>query len=82
MPPDSTQVVGDCPPAQGFCGRRRSARHLAYVHHIYDEETDQLHDPLSKMIVNTNLYLKMPASAYEGRRFIVILEPHALAAHG
>jgi hypothetical protein len=27
------------------------------------------------MIVATNLYLKMPASAYEGQRFIVIIEP-------
>ena len=45
------------------------------VHHIYDEEADQLHDPLSKMIVGTNLYLKMPASTYEGRRFMVVIEP-------
>ena len=45
------------------------------MHHIYDEEIVQLHDPLSKMIVGTNLYLKMPASTYDGRRFIVVIEP-------
>jgi tetratricopeptide (TPR) repeat protein len=45
------------------------------VHRIYDEEADELHDPLSKMIVATNLYLKMPASTYDGRRFIVVIEP-------
>src|SRR5208282_6085758 len=45
------------------------------IHHIYDEETDRLHDPLSKMIVGTNLYLKMPASTYDGRRFVVVMEP-------
>ena len=45
------------------------------VHHTYDEETDRLHDPLSQMIVSTNLYLKMPASTYDGRRFIVVIEP-------
>jgi predicted negative regulator of RcsB-dependent stress response len=27
------------------------------------------------MIVSTNLYLKLPASTYEGRRFVVVLEP-------
>jgi hypothetical protein len=27
------------------------------------------------MIVSTNLYLKMPASTYDGRRFIVVVEP-------
>ena len=27
------------------------------------------------MIENTNLYLKMPASSYNGRRFIVVIEP-------
>jgi len=45
------------------------------VHRIDDEEADQLHDPLSKMIVSTNLYLKMPASTYDGRRFVVVIEP-------
>jgi tetratricopeptide (TPR) repeat protein len=45
------------------------------VHPIYDKEADLLHDPLSKMIVSTNLYLKMPAETYNGRRFIVVIEP-------
>ena len=27
------------------------------------------------MIVSTNLYLKMPAATYDGRRFIVVIEP-------
>jgi hypothetical protein len=27
------------------------------------------------MIVTTNLYLKMPATTYEGRRFVVVIEP-------
>jgi hypothetical protein len=45
------------------------------VHPIYDKEAEQLHDPLSKMIVATNLYLKMPAETYNGRRFVVVIEP-------
>ncbi len=45
------------------------------MHHTYDAEIDRLHDPLSKMIVSTNLYLKMPAETYNGRRFVVVIEP-------
>jgi tetratricopeptide (TPR) repeat protein len=36
---------------------------------------DHIHDPMTKMVLNTNLYLHMPASTYEGRRFMVLLEP-------
>ena len=27
------------------------------------------------MILSTNFYLKMPASTYDGRRFLVVVEP-------
>jgi len=45
------------------------------VHRTYDAEAAGIHDPLSQMIVATNLYLKMPASTYDGRRFVVVVEP-------
>ena len=45
------------------------------LRHTYDEAADQVHGPLSKMMVTTNLYLKMPAPTYDGRRFIVVIEP-------
>jgi len=45
------------------------------VRPLYERETDRLHDPLSHMIVATNLYLKMPASTEGGRRFVVVIEP-------
>ena len=75
MPPDSTQVVEIVPLLRGFAAAVDLHGIWLTVHHVYDEETDQLHDPLSQMIVNTNLYLKMPASTYDGRRFIVVMEP-------
>ncbi len=62
MPPDSTQVVEIVPLLRDFCARSRSARYLAGVHRIYDQEADEVHDPLSQMIVSTNIYLKMPAT--------------------
>ena len=75
MPPDSTQVVEIVPLLRDFAAAVDLHGIWLAVHHTYDEETDRLHDPLSKMIVSTNLYLKMPASTYEGRRFVVVIEP-------
>jgi tetratricopeptide (TPR) repeat protein len=75
MPPDSTQVVEIVPLLKDFVAAVDLHGIWLSVHHIYDEEADRLHDPLSKMIVGTNLYLKMPASTYEGLRFLVVIEP-------
>ena len=75
MPPDSTQVVEIAPLLRDFAAAVDLHGIWLTVHHSYDEETDKLHDPLSKMIVSTNLYLKMPASTYDGRRFVVVMEP-------
>ncbi len=75
MPPDSTQVVEIVPLLRDFAEAVDLHGIWLTAHRIYDEETDKLHDPLSKMIVSTNLYLKMPATTYEGRRFVVVIEP-------
>lgn len=75
MPPDSTQVAEIAPLLRDFAAAVDLHSIWLTSHHLYDEEIDRLHDPLSKMIVGTNLYLKMPASTYDGRRFIVVIEP-------
>jgi hypothetical protein len=75
MPPDSTQVVEIVPLLRQFVAAVDLHGIWLTVHPIYDREADRLHDPLSKMIVSTNLYLKLPASTYDGRRFIVVIEP-------
>jgi len=75
MPPDSTQVVEILPVLRAFAAAVDLHGIWLISHHAYDEEIDKLHDPISQMIVNTNLYLKMPASTYDGRRFIVVIEP-------
>jgi tetratricopeptide (TPR) repeat protein len=75
MPPDSTQVVEIVPLLRNFATAIDLHGIWLTVHHIYDDEIGKLHDPLSKMIVSTNLYLKMPASTYDGRRFVVVMEP-------
>jgi tetratricopeptide (TPR) repeat protein len=75
MPPDSTQVVEIVPLLRNFVAAVDLHGIWLAVHPTYDKEADRLHDPLSKMIVSTNLYLKMPASTYTGRRFLVVIEP-------
>jgi tetratricopeptide (TPR) repeat protein len=75
MPPDSTQVVEILPILRKFVADVDMHGIWLTLHHTYDEEVNKLHDPLTKMIVDTNLYLKMPASTYDGRRFVVVIEP-------
>ncbi len=75
MPPDSTQVAEIVPLLKDFVDAVDLHGIWLAVHPTYDREADQLHDPLSKMIVSTNLYLKMPAETFGGRRFIVVIEP-------
>ncbi|MGA3335011.1 MAG: hypothetical protein ABSC62_12705 [Terracidiphilus sp.] len=75
MPPDSTQVADMVPILRAFAAAVDLHGIWLTAHRTYDEEIDRLHDPLSQMIVAANLYLKMPASTYDGRRFIVAVEP-------
>lgn len=75
MPPEATQVSDILPLLKSFV--KDIDLHGIWVtnRHSYDELVNSLHDPLTKMIVSTNAYLKMPASTYDGRRFLVVLEP-------
>jgi tetratricopeptide (TPR) repeat protein len=75
MPPDSTQVAEIVPLLKDFVAAADLHGIWLATHRTYDEEADKLHDPLTKMIVGTNLYLKMPTSTYVGRRFVVVFEP-------
>jgi tetratricopeptide (TPR) repeat protein len=75
MPPDATQVMDILPLLRDFSNR--IDLHLIWVENrpYYQQELDQLHDPLSQMIVQTNAYLRVPVTGYSGRRFLVVIEP-------
>jgi hypothetical protein len=75
MPPDATQVYEVLPLLREFAAAVDLHSIWIATHHFYDDDIDKLHDPLSHMVVSTNTYLKMPASSYTGRRFIVVTEP-------
>ncbi len=75
LPPDSTQVVNVLPRLRTFA----EDVHLnaIWVEHRseYEDLTARVHGPLTKMVLNTNIYLRLPVSSYDGRRFLVLLEP-------
>jgi len=75
MPPDATQVADIVPILRGFAAAVDLHGIWLAAHRTYDAAADKLHDPLSQMIVATNIYLKMPAATYSGSRFIVVIEP-------
>jgi tetratricopeptide (TPR) repeat protein len=75
MPPDSTQVVEILPLLRDFATTVDLHGIWVTSRRGYDEAVNRLHEPLTQMIVSTNFYLKMPASTYDGRRFLVVVEP-------
>ena len=75
MPPDALAVINVLPLVRSFA--QNVALHALWVKHHADYEaiTDHVHDPITKAILDTNLYLKVPVSAYDGRRFLILVEP-------
>ncbi|MBB5058718.1 tetratricopeptide (TPR) repeat protein [Granulicella aggregans] len=75
LPPDSTQVVNILPLLRTFA--EQVHLHAIWIKYRpeYEALIDLVHDPLTRTILNTNIYLKLPASSYDGRRFLVLLEP-------
>ena len=75
MPPDSTAVVEVLPLVRTFAQAVRL--NALWVEHRaeYEAYTARVHDPLTRMVLSTNVYLHLPVSSYDGRRFLVLLEP-------
>jgi len=77
LPPDATYVLGAVPVLQNFY-QALNLRDLWKKHQAsYEAVVDRLHDPVSQMILKTDLYLKLQMSGYVGRRFTVLVEPLA-----
>ena len=75
MPPDSLQVVGVLPLLRDFAAK--VDLHGIYIRHraAHEAAVEQVHDSMTRMLLETNLYLHQPVSSYDGRRFLVLLEP-------
>ena len=75
LPPDSTQIVTILPILHNFADDIHL--HALWVERRpdYNALVDRIHDSLTRMILDTNVYLRSPASNYDDRRFLVLLEP-------
>jgi tetratricopeptide (TPR) repeat protein len=80
LPPDAAYVLGFVPLLQNYY--QQAKLHAIWQAHQAEYEllVAKFHDPVSKMILATEIYLKLPMSGYVGRKFVVYVEP--LAAPG
>jgi hypothetical protein len=65
LPPDSTQIVNILPLLRSFS--EKVQLHALWIHHRpdYEDLVNRVHDPLTRMVLNTNIYLHMPVSSYD-----------------
>jgi len=75
LPPDATYVTGFIPLLQKFYDT--AGLKVIWQHHreAYSALTNRYHEPLSKMLFGTEMYLKLPSAGYLGRQFTVYLDP-------
>jgi hypothetical protein len=75
LPPQAAQVVNVLPLLRAFSSA--IDLHYLWLKHRpeYEVVAARVHDPMTQMILATNIYLHQPVSSYDGRRFLVLLEP-------
>jgi len=75
LPPQAAAVVNVLPLLRTFANA--VDLHFIWIkHHAeYEALLQRVHDPMTQMILNTNIYLHQPVSSYDGRRFLVLIEP-------
>ncbi len=75
LPPQAAQIVNILPLLRTFA--EDVNLHFIWVHHRTEYEALQarVHDPMVHAVLDTNIYLHQPVSSYDGRRFLVLLEP-------
>lgn len=75
LPPQASGVVNVLPLLRTFA--EAVDLHLIWLRHRaeYEALTARVHEPMVQMILATNIYLHQPVSSYDGRRFLVLLEP-------
>ncbi len=75
LPPQAAAVVNVLPLLRTFA--EDIQLHYIWLEHRaeYEALTARVHDPMTQMILDTNIFLHQPVSTYDGRRFLVLLEP-------
>lgn len=75
LPPDALGVAGFVPILQKFYDV--AGLHAIWLRHqeSYAVLTKQYHDPLSNVLFDTEVYLRLPSAGYLGHSFTVFLDP-------
>lgn len=75
LPPDASAVLGILPLIQKFY--TQADIHTIWLRHAaaYEALSNRYHAPLSKMMFETEIYLKLPSAGYLGRAFTVYIDP-------
>jgi len=75
LAPDAARVLGVVSQLKRFY-RAEGIQAIWQKHQAqYQGLVNQLHDPVSQVLTQTDLYLKVPFSNYPGQRFVLYLEP-------
>ena len=74
LPPDAASIAGFGALLERFY--EKAGLHSIWEHHRndYAAAMRRYHEPLAKMVFDTEIYLKQPSSQYLGRRFTVYLD--------
>jgi len=75
LPPDASGVLGAVPLLAKFYKEAGLAEIWKQHSAGYAQLAARYHDPLSKMISDTELYLRLPTGGYLGRGFTIFVEP-------
>lgn len=75
LPPDAGAISGIVPILQKFYDV--AGLHAIWLRHqyAYSALLARYHDPLSKVLFDTEIYLKIPSAGFLGRSFTVYLDP-------
>lgn len=75
LPPDAQQVLGMAPLIQKFYSA--ADLHAIWVRHAdtYGDLPSRYHQAVSKMVFDTEIYLKLPSAGYLGHTFTIYLDP-------
>jgi hypothetical protein len=75
LPPDASAVEGILPMLQKFYDEAGLGVIWQRHREAYAALTQRYHEPLSKMLFDTEIYLKLPSAGYLGHGFTVYLDP-------
>ena len=75
LPPDAANIALFPVAIEKFNQAAGLSRVWNFNHAQYEQRLQAINEPLSKMLLETDLYLKLPQSSYLGREFVIYVDP-------